>query len=188
METIDKLRKYTKRLLILSLVSTALMMILHVADFYLSWLNTELINTDLIHTIIASFYAVTIAVWIYREQQEDKYQNVKNTLISFLEYLDEKLSEETFHDLSPTHKEITAVPINQDLINGILNSGNFNNVIDDLIKLQGFIELYNFSTNHFVTLLGSKKSKVKILFLIRDAQNLIQERASKILHTLNKSY
>lgn len=177
MNHINYLKSWFIKLLCTSLFSLLLIIFLIYFDFRI-WKNIS----GLLNTIIGTLFAITFGVFIYWRQQKDKYDALRKALFNYLSYLDERMSNDNDFQDKDIDTIISLDLVNKSIINKMIESGFFNNLNANLIKLQAAIELYHtFVETLFVKDHTSKEDILSSLKLIQHPQGIIHEETQKIL-------
>lgn len=144
------------------------------------------VTSSLLNTLIGAIYAVTFGIFIYWRQQKDKYEALKSSLINYLEYLISELPEETYLEKQKSEDK-TEIPINissvnKSIVNKMIESGYFNNALDNLIKLQAGVEFYSFAIElYFTQDHNSKRDLISTLDMIQSTQGIIQDESQEVI-------
>jgi len=165
---LDSILWYSRILFLSTVILILLMFFIHPREINITWLNT-----DLIYTIIASLFALSIALRIYWQQQTDRKKMLKQSLKIHLDYIiysiprsnvisrkaedeahrkrvkDGDFNKDDFKSIKDTHIQLKKVDwvrmgyVDNNLIEDLITSGYFNESYKELITLQASVKYYN---------------------------------------------
>lgn len=104
--------------------------------------------TGFLNTILATLYSLTVAVFIYWQQQNHKYESLKSSMVSYLDYLRryfeyEKTPLPLLHGIKLDSIGKINLPVfNRSIVMNMINSGFFNEHTSVLINLQNSLDFH----------------------------------------------
>lgn len=163
--------KFLQWLLFILTVIVCVMTVLYlhylplISSFYTGFLNT----------ILATLYSLWTAIFIYWQQQKQKFISLKSSMLSYLDYLQDYFENRKLP--SPHFDEIEKenLPVfNRSFVTNLINSGFFSKDTATLIELQNSLDFHYYIIEKYLERNDTEGLQKRFQTLNKDMLKLIR--------------